>query len=188
VKKILKDKDKPLVDLEVEFVCAGNPWERQDLEPEESYAFLLTLMNEVPNKSIRGLYNHLEATGKGRYSYEELRRLANKFHWTERAWAYDRSLGEQIKGRNEEALAKIQTEMEKFAQTLIEKNHELTKATDPEAVMMNFAGLLASAKASLPAQIATVYKSLVGDKLKMEVEGKFDHRVAAAVAEWAKDT
>ncbi len=188
MKKILKDKDTKLDDLEIEIVLQGNPWDKQQGEPEESFAALTDLINNVPDKTVRGLFNYLEETKRNRFTWPELKRIAEKFKWVERAWAYDRSLGERITKKNEAALEKVQTEMEKFAITLIEKNHELTKATNPEKVMMNHAGLIMSAKNSLPTQVATVYKALVGDKLKMEVDGKFDHRVAVAVAQFAKDT
>lgn len=189
VKKVLKERELELLEArEVDISGLEKPWDQIENEPSESHAFLLDLINNVKDKTLKGLFNYESENNKLKYSWGEFKELARRFKWVERAWAYDRSLGEQIKARNETALERIQTEMEKFAEQLIKKNAELTGEENPEAVMMKYAGLIASAKNGLPNQVAAVYKSIVGDKMKMEVEGKFDHRVAVAVAQFAKDT
>ena len=189
MKRVLKDREKTLEAVELELVLPEDkPWEKLPGEPDSSHGMLMHLINGPKKKTIAGLFNYLEENNITGYKYEELRQAGRKWCWIERAWAYEASLGEKVKERNEKAMELVQTEMEKFALRLIEKNNELLMTKDAESTVTEFAGLMASAKANLPTQIATVYKAMVGDKAKITVDGKFDHTVAMAVATFAKET
>ena len=190
MKQILRDREKPpaltkKVDIELP---EENCWDKLPNEPVESQAILLDLINNVKKKTISGLFNYLHTEGKTNLNLTDLKDMADQYKWIERAWAYDRSQSLIVKERQESAMELVQSEMEKFALHLAIKTNQLIEVTDPMVVATDYAGIIGAAKASLPTQVAAVYKALVGDKAKLTVEGKFDHRMAVAVAEFAKDT
>lgn len=166
---------------------AERPWERFKGEPEESYAIFLEMLNNVPQRSITGLFNHLEATHKGKYELSMLYGLADRYNWPERAYAYDRFVGTQILERNEKAMERIQTKFEQATESIIEKLDLLVKSDDPKMIEKVMGAMAAAGKGGLAQAATNMFKAIVGEKTEITVDGKFDHRVALAVVEFSKD-
>lgn len=183
------DKSKlAYVDFEIETLPEDKPWNQIPNEPDESHALLMILINDVPKKTVSALHELLKSKNMDTMSLKELKECARKFQWMERAWAYERNIGESIKNKREEKLDKITEQYDEMLENIVQLNMKMQQTKDPALVVTEFAGLIASAKVNLPTQISNMLKTRIGDKVKMEVEGKFDHRCAVAIAQFAKDT
>lgn len=191
VKQVLRDPDEQSLakmPFDIDLSKVEKPWVQLPGEPEESYGILTILINDVPKKSLSALFNHLEATGQNKHAWHTFRAIASKFSWVERAWAYEKNLGVIVMNKKQDDIELLETEYKKFALAIVTQHNEMLAVKDPITVSMDFGGLNNSLKLGAATQLAKVYESLVGSKTKLSIEGKFDHRVAVAVAEFARDT